>query len=237
MSRSDELYGPIEPVDYLLGKFDPAESTLFIDLQSIGIPCKGKPQYIRKEAAAALKKMMGDFHKVHPGTRLWVASGARNYSRQKAIWEAKWTGKREVDGKKLPRSHPDPLKRALKILAFSSMPGTSRHHWGTDIDFNILNNDYYKTAEGRKIYNWMKKNMHIYGFCQVYSAGRKRGYNEEKWHWSYLPLGKKMTYDWLTIFGKDTERLRKVVNFKGSRTKGVLDLARIYVAGINSQCQ
>ncbi|NJK84501.1 MAG: M15 family metallopeptidase [Saprospiraceae bacterium] len=45
---------------------------------------------------------------------------------------------------------PNPQERALKILKYSSMPGTSRHHWGTDIDLNSFSNSYFEQGEGKK---------------------------------------------------------------------------------------
>ncbi|MBK8672515.1 MAG: D-alanyl-D-alanine carboxypeptidase family protein [Bacteroidetes bacterium] len=30
------------------------------------------------------------------------------------------------------------------------MPGSSRHHWGTEVDINALSNAYFSTGEGKK---------------------------------------------------------------------------------------
>ena len=66
------------------------------------------------------------------------------------------------------------------------MPGTSRHHWGTDIDMTDMSVAFYNTRKGKKMYDWMSKNAAKFGFYQPFNANRKDGYQEEKWHWSYF---------------------------------------------------
>ena len=76
------------------------------------------------------------------------------------------------------------------------MPSTSRHHWGTDIDINSLEPSYFEGGKGLQEYQWLVANAPSYGFCQVYSEmgpERPYGYQEEKWHWSYLPISKPLT--------------------------------------------
>ena len=67
------------------------------------------------------------------------------------------------------------------------MPGTSRHHWGTDIDINSVKKKYFQSQKGKLVYQWLQKNAHLYGFFQVYEKNRG-GYHVEEWHWSYLPI-------------------------------------------------
>ena len=73
------------------------------------------------------------------------------------------------------------------------MPSTSRHHWGTDIDINGFD-EYFdgKNEKANNEYEWLVNNAHKFNFCQVYTekreGKRQTGYNEEKWHWSYMPL-------------------------------------------------
>ena len=41
------------------------------------------------------------------------------------------------------------------------------------------------------MYGWLQTHAATYGFCQVYTEQgeeRPEGYQEEKWHWSYMPL-------------------------------------------------
>jgi LAS superfamily LD-carboxypeptidase LdcB len=124
--------------------------------------------------------------------------------------------------------------RAKKILEYSSMPGSSRHHWGTDIDLNNFENDWFETGEGLKMYQWMENHAAEYGFCQPYSkkdAQRPNGYNEEKWHWSYTPLAKKYT-DAAAAGLKDS----MLGGFEGAVAAKDVEIVRNYVLGINKAC-
>jgi LAS superfamily LD-carboxypeptidase LdcB len=167
------------------------------------------------------------------GVTLKIISATRNFYVQKSIWEDKWTGKRLVeDGQNLALTTPDPVKRALKILEYSSMPGSSRHHWGTDMDLNNLNNDYFEQGEGKKIYDWLTKFAGSYGFCQPYSAGRPYGYKEERWHWSYIPVARP-----LTDFSKKSLKNEMITGFLGSESAAGIDIVNHYILGINEECK
>ncbi len=229
------LYGDISPERYLSGQFNPAKAALFISLPAVGIPTDRKEHYLRREAAIALKKLYGELCRDHPGVKFWVQSSTRNWYAQKVIWEDKWNGRTLVGGKDLSTVCGDPLKRAVKILEYSSMPGTSRHHWGTDFDMNVLRNGYYDSGNGAVIYRWMRENAHRFGFCQPYTAGRDDGYREEKWHWSYVPLAKLYLRDWKRVFNDKKNRLTAMGSFDGFRD--VAELAPIYVENINGRCK
>jgi len=124
-----------------------------------------------------------------------------------------------------------PVNRALDILKFSSMPGTSRHHWGTEVDLNVLENKYYDNGEGKKIFDWMTEHAHSYGFYRPYTAGRTIGYNEEKWHWSYLPVSRIYTN-----FAKEYMKDRYISGFLGSETAVKISITKNYILGINPEC-
>ncbi len=227
-----DLYGDIPREKYLIGRFDPDESGLFTELAESGIATDGRKQYLRKEAAAALKVMFKDFSRQHPGVRVYVRSSTRTFWHQKAIWENKWYGRTRVGGRRLNVEVGDELERARIILRYSSMPGTSRHHWGTDFDINSLNNSWYEKGVGRVIYSWLKKNAERYGFVQPYIGGRSAGYEEEKWHWSYRPLARRLLKDWNEAF-KNGEM--QIDGFAGAGASG--GLAPEYVNGINPDCR
>ena len=149
-----------------------------------------------------------------------IISGTRNFYEQKSIWERKW--------KKYENLKPN--ARALKILEYSSMPTSSRHHWGTDMDLNNLNNSYFEKGEGLKIYNWLLKHAKAYGFKQVYTekTHRRTGYNMEKWHWSYMPLAE--TY--LEFYNANIS-YADIIDFKGFEQAQELDVIKYYVNGIS----
>lgn len=214
---------------YLTGKFDPSKDDRFV---LVGKKWGDKTMYLRSETYSAFEKMAEAAEK--EGIRLKIISATRTFSQQKNIWESKWTGKTLVAGKSLPKSIPDPKKRAEKILEVSSMPGTSRHHWGTDIDLNNLSDGYFtkKNSSGAKIYAWLAEHAHEFGFCQPYSAGREHGYREEKWHWSYTPLSRPLT----KLAGKQLTDAQ-ISGFLGAETAVEIQAVKYYVLGINPDCK
>ncbi len=221
-------------MEYLTGHFLPNKHPYFVSLESVKIPVKGGGHFLRKETAEALSRMLTDFRAEHPDVDFWVQSSTRNWDSQKWIWDGKWAGKIEVDGKKLNTTHPDALLRAQKILEYSSMPGTSRHHWGTDFDMNMLYNSYYDSGKGKILYDWMRTHAAAYGFCQPYSAGRNKGYQEERWHWSYRPLSSAFLARWKTDVSRG-RRLSEAGLFSGSTVAGKLALE--YVTSVNPDCE
>ncbi len=228
-----KYYGRTSPGAYLMGRFSPSRHEKFVTLKSLGIPGNGRTHRLRREAAVDLRRMYLAFRKAHPGVPFRVISSTRPFYTQKSIWERKWNGKRRVEGLILTRSHPNHYKRGLKILRFSSMPGTSRHHWGTDFDITALNNNYFKSGKGKVLYDWLRANAGRYGFCQPYTAGRNKGYQEERWHWSYMPLARRFLRDWMAIYGRNTKLLSG--KFAGAKTMHVK--APEYVTAISSSCR
>lgn len=99
-----------------------------------------------------------------------LLSATRDFATQKIIWEGKWTGTRLHESKEIvAKTTPAPTERATEILRWSSMPGTSCRHWGTDIDLNNLTNSFFAKGEGLKMYDWLTANAANYSFCQPYS--------------------------------------------------------------------
>lgn len=216
---------------YLTGKFDQSTSSLFTVVpQKYNV--SGYKMYLRKETLAAFQDMAEAARK--DGVNLNIASATRNFDYQKGLWDSKWTGKMLESGENLAKTIPDSLQRFQKILEYSAVPGTSRHHWGTDIDLNAATPEYFETAEGEKVYDWLTENAATYGFCQPYTAkdeSRLTGYNEEKWHWSYLPLSKTFTEEYKSLVTSDD-----ISGFDGDENVSKMDLIDDYVLGINKEC-
>ncbi|MEM9984801.1 MAG: M15 family metallopeptidase, partial [Bacteroidota bacterium] len=169
------------------------------------------------------------------GISLKIVSATRPFNYQKSIWEGKWKGQRLVGGKNLAQTVPDPAERATLILRYSSMPGTSRHHWGTDIDLNNFENRYFEQGQGLKEYQWLQAHAAEYGFCQVYSPkgeDRPYGYEEEKWHWSYRPLADRYLASYLA-----TVTPEMITGFAGSEVVRELAVIERYVNGISPACK
>ena len=220
-------------VKYLLGKFDPAKDPNFARIPDTYSGGNARGTYLRKETMEAFRRM----HEAakSEGVHLTIISSTRNFWRQKAIWEAKWTGARKVGGKNLSISTPDPVERARTILLYSSMPGTSRHHWGTDMDLNNLTNSYFKSGKGLKEYEWLSAHGHEYGFCQPYTPkgeDRSSGYEEERWHWSYMPLAKNYLQSYQELVSADM-----IGGFQGAEAAGPMNVIENYVFGISNSCK
>ena len=218
---------------YLLGKFDPATDSNFVRCVSPYAGGSALNQYLRKETFEAFRNMY-EAAKVE-GIQLTILSATRNFTTQKSIWEAKWTGGRKVGGQNLSIHLPDPTRRAREILKYSSMPGSSRHHWGTDIDLNAFNNAYFEQGKGKAEYDWLKKNASRFGFCQPYTEkyrGGRTGYNEERWHWSYTPLSK----GFLAAYVKQVS-LADIAGFKGAETALASGIIEAYVKGVGEACK
>lgn len=202
--------------EYVLGKFDYTSHPEFEPTEFMN---SGKVIYLNSRTINAFSRMY-DFATIY-GIELKIISGTRNFSHQKSIWERKWDNKKN--------QNLTDVNRALNILEFSSMPSSSRHHWGTDIDLNSWENSYFESGKGKEVYEWLVENAAHFGFFQVYTSkdnGRK-GYNEEKWHWSYMPLAEKC----LRLFNS-TVNYDDINGFKGSHLASEVEIIENYVNGI-----
>jgi len=218
-----------QPVDkkYLLGQFDPTTDSRFSKLKDEHTSGSARGGVLRKETYEAFQKMVEAAKK--EDVILTIISATRNFESQKRIWENKWNGKTKVEGKDLT-TIKNKAERSKIILHYSSMPGSSRHHWGTDMDLNSLENSYFESGEGLKIYQWLTAHAHEFGFCQPYTSkadGVRTGYEEEKWHWSYLPLSKEFLESYLK-----TVQYKDIAGFKGSETATSIKIIENYVQGI-----
>lgn len=200
--------------NYVLGKFDYTKDTNFIVVPK---ELSSKKIYIRRDVFDMFHKMSMQAEK--DGISLKIVSGTRNFAHQKRIWN--WNHKYNSTPKN---------QRALKILEYSSMPGTSRHHWGTDIDLNNLNNSYFTKGKGKTTYEWLVKNASKFGFYQVYTSKEngRTGYNEEKWHWSYVPLSSI----YLKYYNEHVTH-KDINGFQGNEFAQKINMITNYVNGIN----
>lgn len=220
------VYAQSADKDYLLGKFDPTTHNQFVKLQDEHTRGSARGAYLRKETYEAFIKMSEAARK--DGVKLVIISATRNFEAQKRIWENKWNGKVPVEGKDLT-TVKDPNERARLILLYSSMPATSRHHWGTDMDLNSLENSFFESGDGLKTYQWLTAHAAEYGFCQPYTSktNGRTGYEEEKWHWSYLPLSGEL----LKLY-KTKIKYTDIKGFTGSEVAKSLQVITHYVAGV-----
>lgn len=137
------------------------------------------------------------------GVKIKVVSGFRDFERQKQIWNRKFK-------KFTTENNLSDLDAIKEIIRFSTIPGTSRHHWGTEIDVidedfknekNLLISKKYK--EGgifEKLKKWMDNNSEKFGFYLTYDNNiNRKGFEYEPWHYSYLPESKRYLKSFLKI--------------------------------------
>ena len=85
----------------------------------------------------------------------------------------------------------------------STIPGTSRHHWGTDIDIidgyprvsgDVLVPEKFEAGGPFENFKkWLDQNANSFGFYLVYTDDFfRKGFKYEPWHYSYAPLSKPM---------------------------------------------
>jgi D-alanyl-D-alanine carboxypeptidase len=217
--------------DWLLGKFNPAEHAEFAEVPAH--LCDEPGHYLVKPAIEAWSKLFEAAK--NDGIELTIISSTRTFERQKQIWENKWNGRTLTNGIDLSASGFTDEQKAAEILKYSAMPGTSRHHWGTDLDFNSVENDYFKTERGIREFFWMQMRAFDFGFCRPYcdlfSRGNK-GYQEEKWHWSYVPLSKKFLKSYLAQIN-----YTELTGFDGSNTATSMHVIEDYIESISNNCK
>lgn len=218
---------------YLTGRFEPSEHPDLVRVPN-ELTDQSRAHYLHRRALAAFERMHAAA--ARDSVQLTIISAFRGFARQRMIWEAKWEGRRLLEGNTNARTaYPDPAERARAILRYSSMPGTSRHHWGTDFDLNRLNNRYFASQEGKRVYDWLRANAATYGFCQSYTAkgaDRPTGYEEEKWHWSYRPLA-----DSLMTFAAQHLRDEDITGFAGAESAIRIGVVKNYVLGVSQTCK
>ncbi|WP_246019503.1 M15 family metallopeptidase [Corallincola spongiicola] len=132
------------------------------------------------------------------GFSLQIASGFRSFERQQAIWQAKFLGTRPLlnhDSQPLDITTLSESEKIAAILHWSALPGTSRHHWGTDLDIfcslqqgeqplRLEPDEYALGGPQHSTYLWLREHAGKFGFFWPYNTYRG-GVAEEPWHISY----------------------------------------------------
>jgi len=142
------------------------------------------------------------------GLRLALVSSYRDFHRQAAIWNAKFSGERPVlDDQDQPVAleTASELEKIEAIQRFSAMPGTSRHHWGSDIDLyapdaqtsplQLLPSEYLPGGPQYAIGCWLAENARRFGFFLPYQQDLG-GVSIEPWHLSHHTTSEMMHSQW-----------------------------------------
>lgn len=155
---------------------------------------------VHYEAAAALLAMRDAAAK--DGIELRPCSSFRDFDRQLAIWNSKWSGERPLydrRGQPLERKQLSDFETIDAILCWSALPGGSRHHWGSDLDLidaaaiepgykvELLPAEYAADGIFADLSRWLDEHMHTFGFFRPYRSDRG-GVSPEPWHVSYAPV-------------------------------------------------
>jgi LAS superfamily LD-carboxypeptidase LdcB len=130
------------------------------------------------------------------GIELAVFSAFRDFDAQLAIWNRKYRGERplfRLDGSVREHASLSQAELIDAILEWSALPGTSRHHWGTDLDVydaaampegyrvQLLPAEYACDGVFQRLSAWLDANMQRFGFFRPYDAYRG-GVHPEPWH-------------------------------------------------------
>ncbi len=169
---------------------------------------KGNPDIIgnaytskmQKDTKVAFQKMKNEAAK--EGINIEVVSAYRSFEKQKQIFENKY--------RQFILEGLSPSEAITKIIEYSTIPGTSRHHWGTDIDIidanfprpeSVLEEEhYYGDGPYCKLKEWLNEHSEKHGFYEVYTNNPSRkGFKYEPWHFSYKPISKPMLQEYKNL--------------------------------------
>ncbi len=171
---------------------------------------KGKPKLygegfqLQKEVYNAFMQMKAEALK--SDIHIQIVSSYRSYNHQNRIWERKYN--RNISKGLTPQ------ESIKKIIEYSTIPGTSRHHWATDIDIidanavqpsSVLQPKHFEDKGCyRNLKLWMDKYASHFGFYLVYTnALNRKGFKYEPWHYSYKPLSSMYLSQYKSLNIKD----------------------------------
>ena len=161
--------------------------------------------YLQREAAEAFLTMQRAA--ASQGIDCQILSSYRSFTQQQSIWDRKWLGQLAIldnSDKAIDTATLNNEEKLHAILRWSALPGTSRHHWGTDFDvvdranarhcqhtIELVASEYQPDGVCGQLTTWLKANAHQFGFEQPYATDNG-GIGIEPWHYSYAPLAQKI---------------------------------------------
>lgn len=175
----------------------------------------GKGFLLRKEAYQQFMAMKESAKK--SGFNIHVISSYRSYQHQNSIWQRKYN--------RYKNQGFQPEQRIQKIIEYSTIPGTSRHHWGTDLDVVDASKGIPKNPLHEKHFNpggrihqfkiWLDENACRFGFHEVYTNNpNRKGFSYEPWHLSYQPLSVSMLKEYKQLNIKQILQQNQLVGSK-----------------------
>ncbi len=181
-------------------------SSAYIDFEKLEVPAHRDVI----EPISQLKKAAYQ----EEGIQLTLASGFRGFDRQLTIWNQKAKGKRTLldsNGKEINASELSRTSLLFAILRWSALPGTSRHHWGTDFDIydggaisegytlRLCEEEYTQNGPFGKLNLWLTDNLSKFGFFRPYTIDCG-AVAPEPWHISHKKTAKNISSN-LTLDG------------------------------------
>lgn len=148
--------------------------------------------------------------------KIEVVSAFRSFERQKQIYESKY--------ERFTSQGLTPMEAIEKIIEYSTIPGTSRHHWGTDLDIidanaprpkNVLQPEHFH-GKGPycKLKEWLNEHASSFGFFEVYTDDPyRRGFKYEPWHFSLAAVSVPMLQAYKEL---DLKKILQEEKIKGS---------------------
>ncbi|MDK1286692.1 M15 family metallopeptidase [Pseudoalteromonas umbrosa] len=173
-----------------------------VALQALGLDLSHLVEYQDKFVHKEVIKDLDALNKAAKaaGFAFSIASAHRDFQRQAIIWNAKFSGKRPILDKNNSPVDITSLsdeKIVEAIMLFSALPGTSRHHFGSDLDVyasNCLGSgeslqlepwEYQSGGPFDEFSCWLDASMPLFGFFKPYDTYRG-GVAAEPWHISHL---------------------------------------------------
>ncbi|KZN59673.1 M15 family metallopeptidase [Pseudoalteromonas luteoviolacea] len=180
-----------------------------LQLQALGLQCSHLIDFGGSQIHRHLKSDLDGLMQAakSSGFDFAIASAHRDFHRQKAIWNAKYSGLRpilDLDNKAVDTSGFSSKAMIEAIMLFSALPGASRHHFGTDLDVyatNCLANgqslqlepwEYEQSGPFYEFSVWLDQTMGEFGFYKPYDVYRG-GVACEPWHISHAKLANEMS--------------------------------------------
>ena len=142
------------------------------------------------------------------GFDLRIESGHRSFEKQLSIWNRKARGELPLlDPRGIPMeaSTLGPLELMWAILHWSALPGTSRHHWGSDLDVvdasavpagyevQLTLEEVAPDGMFGPMHTWLDQRIATgdsHGFLRPYLPGTGR-VQPERWHLSHAPSAQR----------------------------------------------
>ena len=172
---------------------------------------KNELQLVEYQGYKLHKEIVDDFIRLQnaahdAGFELAIASSFRDFERQALIWNAKFTGQRPVLNKQ--QQHVDlasmsDIEKCHAIMLYSALPGTSRHHFGTDLDIfdqaavttnyklQLEPSEYTGNGPFAAMTQWLDSNLEDYGFYRPYQQDLG-GVAPEPWHISHIQQAQQL---------------------------------------------